>query len=90
MMCCALQSAAQSIPTEGEHIDFLMTFGNRAEKTWGDDDHVQSLVELTVAAAVESVADRLAGRGGDRGDAGESGERCSLVTRPLWDQESTT
>ena len=42
MICCALQSAAQSIPTEGEHIDFLMTFGNRAEKTWGDDDHVQT------------------------------------------------
>ena len=44
----------------------------------GDDDLVECAVELSVAAAVESVADRLARRGGDRGGAGELGE-CGLV-----------
>src|SRR5438552_18428573 len=43
-----------------------------------NDDLVECSVELSVAAAVESVADRLAGRGGDRGGAGELGE-CGLV-----------
>ena len=40
----------------------------------GEDDLVEGPVELSVAAAVEPVADRLAGRGGDRGGAGELGE----------------
>lgn len=35
---------------------------------------MEGAVELAVAAAIESVADRLAGAGGDRGGAGESGE----------------
>jgi hypothetical protein len=37
-------------------------------------DRVEGLVELTVAASVESVADRLAGRGGYRARAGEHRE----------------
>ena len=41
----------------------------------GDEDLVEGAVELSVAAAVEAVADRLSGGGGDRGDAGEPGER---------------
>jgi hypothetical protein len=41
-----------------------------------DEDHVQCAVEFAVAAAVEPVADGLAGGGGDRGCAGESGEGC--------------
>jgi len=40
-----------------------------------DEDHVQCPVEFSVAASVEPVADGLAGRGGDRGCAGESCER---------------
>jgi hypothetical protein len=40
----------------------------------GDEDHVQCAVELAVAAAVEAVADRLSGGGGDRCAAGEAGE----------------
>src|SRR5439155_25186671 len=44
----------------------------------GNDDLVKCSVELSVAAAVEPVADRLAGRGGDRGGAGEPGE-CGLA-----------
>src|SRR4051794_7454062 len=41
----------------------------------GDEDLVECSVELAVAAAVEAVADRLSGGGGDWGDAGEPGER---------------
>jgi hypothetical protein len=40
----------------------------------GEDDLVEGPVELSVAAAVEPVADRLAGGGRDRGGAGEPGE----------------
>ena len=40
----------------------------------GEDDLVEGAVELSVAAAVEPVADRLAGGGRDRGGAGEPGE----------------
>jgi hypothetical protein len=39
-----------------------------------DEDHVQCAVEFSVAAAVEAVADRLAGGGRDRCGAGEPGE----------------
>jgi hypothetical protein len=39
-----------------------------------DDDGVEGSVELAVAAAVEAVADGLAGAGGYRWGAGEAGE----------------
>ena len=45
------------------------------------DDLVEGAVELAVAAAVEAVADGLAGGGGDRGGAGEAGEG-SLAGEP--------
>jgi len=32
---------AQSIPAKNENIPFLVTFGNKAEKSWGDDDFNQ-------------------------------------------------
>ena len=44
----------------------------------GDDDLVECAVELSVAATVEPVADRLPGRGRDWGDTGEPGE-CGLA-----------
>jgi predicted component of type VI protein secretion system len=47
----------------------------RVRATSGDEDHVQCAVESAIAAAVEPVADRLAGGGGDRGAAGEPRER---------------
>jgi len=40
----------------------------------GERDRVEGAVELTVAAAVEPVADGLAGGGGDGCGAGEGGE----------------
>src|SRR6476469_4092694 len=40
----------------------------------GDGDAVKGAVELTVAAAIEAVADAVARGGGDRGDARQAGE----------------
>lgn len=34
-------AAAQRIPNEVENIDYLMTFGNEAPASWGDDDYTQ-------------------------------------------------
>jgi hypothetical protein len=48
--------------------------GRLVDSASGEDDMVEGPVELSVAAAVESVADGLAGRGRDRGGAGEPGE----------------
>jgi hypothetical protein len=48
--------------------------GSRPDLASGEDDLVEGPVELSVAAAVEPVADRLAGGGRDRGGAGEPGE----------------
>jgi hypothetical protein len=48
--------------------------GRSVHSASGEDDLVECAVELSVAAAVESVADRLARRGWDRGGAGEPGE----------------
>jgi hypothetical protein len=48
--------------------------GRSVHSPSGDDNLMERAVELSVAAAVEPVADRLAGGGGDRGGAGEPGE----------------
>ncbi len=39
--CVAFGALAQQVPSEAENIDFICTFGDRAEKTWGDDDNIQ-------------------------------------------------
>jgi hypothetical protein len=44
-----LQSAflfGQAAPAEDENIPYLMTFGNKAETSWGDDDFVQTFFFL--------------------------------------------
>jgi hypothetical protein len=46
-------------------------------------DHVQRAVGLSVATAVETVPDDLAGRGFDGSDPAEAGEG-SLAPQPLW------
>lgn len=33
---------AQPVPAEDENIPFLMTFGPKAETSWGDDDYSQT------------------------------------------------
>jgi hypothetical protein len=50
--------------------------GARVPGRASDADHVDRPVELAVAAAVEAVADSLAGGGGDGCCAGEHGEGC--------------
>ena len=46
----------------------------RVDRAADHDDRVEGAVELAVAAAVEAVADRLAGLGWDRCAAGEPRE----------------
>ncbi len=41
---CSLHS--QPVPAGDENIPFLMTFGNKAEKSWGDDDFSQTFFFL--------------------------------------------
>jgi hypothetical protein len=36
------RTAAQPVPAQDENIPFLMTFGNKAETSWGDDDFSQT------------------------------------------------
>ena len=33
--------SAQRVPAADQNFPFLVTFGNKAEKSWGDDDFVQ-------------------------------------------------
>src|SRR5437870_5577278 len=55
-----------------------------------EDDRVQGAVELAVAAAAEPMSDRLAARGRQRGDAGETREAGfradAVAVRPGDDQ----
>ncbi|OUJ75378.1 hypothetical protein [Hymenobacter crusticola] len=37
---------AQAVPNPGENIAFLVTFGNKADKSWGDDDFAQTFFFL--------------------------------------------
>jgi hypothetical protein len=37
---------SQSVPASDENIPFLMTFGNKAETSWGDDDYSQTFFFL--------------------------------------------
>src|SRR5207248_463991 len=71
-------------------LDASLDVGDRGRvcATSGDEDNVQGAVESAVAAAVEPVADCLAGGGGDRCAARESGERCFGANPALCDQES--
>src|SRR5436190_22029903 len=75
----ALQAArglAAAFPFLDSTLDVVDRRSVRAAA--GNDDLVECPVELSVAAAVEPVADPLAGRGRDRGGAGEPGE-CGLA-----------
>jgi len=40
---------SQPVPNVDENIPFLMTFGNRAETSWGDDDFSQTFFFLIPA-----------------------------------------
>ena len=38
--------SAQPVPAGDENIPYLMTFGNKAETSWGDDDFSQTFFFL--------------------------------------------
>ena len=61
---------------------FRVGAGALAVAQTADDDQVQRSVRLAIAAVVEAVAGALAGGGGDRARAAESGER-PLPAQPL-------
>ena len=65
--------------------DSSLDVGDRGlvDSASGDEDLVQCPVELAVAAATESVEDRLSGGGGNRGGAGEPGKR-GLAAEPIF------
>jgi len=48
LMLCGMLSPANSqpVPNEEENIPFLMTFGNEADPSWGDDDFSQAFFFL--------------------------------------------
>lgn len=41
LVACAFSLHAQQIPSRGENIPYLVTFGNEAPMKWGDDDYCQ-------------------------------------------------
>ena len=41
LMLIAFNARGQAVPSEEENIPFLMTFGNKAKTSWGDDDFSQ-------------------------------------------------
>ena len=42
LITCRLSIMSQPVPAYDENIPYLMTFGNMAEKSWGDDDFSQT------------------------------------------------
>ncbi len=42
LVLAAFNVQGQAVPSEEENIPFLMTFGNKADKLWGDDDFSQT------------------------------------------------
>jgi hypothetical protein len=42
LMFATFSTRGQAVPSEEENIPFLMTFGNRAATSWGDDDFSQT------------------------------------------------
>ena len=46
MLLFTLSVASQPVPNKEENIPYLMTFGNRADPSWGDDDFSQAFFFL--------------------------------------------
>lgn len=41
LLCYGASAFGQRVPNETENIDYLVTFGNEAPASWGDDDYTQ-------------------------------------------------
>ena len=50
---------AQAVPSPGENIPQLVTFGAQAEPSWGDDDHCQTMFFLVPKTTVDPVYIRV-------------------------------
>ncbi len=50
---------AQRVPSEVEHIEFLVTFGPGSTPSWGDDDHVQTFFFITPETFTEPIYIRV-------------------------------
>jgi hypothetical protein len=46
LLLVSRSARAQAVPNPGENIAFLVTFGARADKSWGDDDFTQTFFFL--------------------------------------------
>ena len=46
LIVAALNAKAQAVPNPGENIQYLITFGLRADPAWGDDDFTQTFFFL--------------------------------------------
>jgi len=73
-------SMAQPVPAGDENIPFLMTFGNKADPSWGDDDFSQTFFFLIPEGYNDPVYIRIF-------DPDISGENDEL--NGVWDTETT-
>lgn len=60
LICCLVQEVvSQPVPAGDENIPHLMTFGNKAEPSWGDDDFSQTFFFLIPETFKEPVFIRV-------------------------------
>ncbi|KAA9338479.1 hypothetical protein F0P96_06500 [Hymenobacter busanensis] len=55
----ARPAAAQAVPSPVENIDYIVTFGAQADKSWGDDDFTQTFFFLVPKARREPLYIRV-------------------------------
>jgi hypothetical protein len=79
-----VSSFAQPVPAEDENIPSLMTFGNKAETSWGDDDFSQTFFFLIPESFKEPVFVRVfdAEVGGDVDE--QNGDWDTRVTYQIY------
>jgi hypothetical protein len=67
ILVLSVSAMGQRIPNEAENIEYLVTFGNEAPASWGDDDHTQIFFFLIPDEYTEPVYLRVfdPGTGGE-------------------------
>ncbi len=53
------RALAQAVPSPGEGIPYLVTFGAQGEPSWGDDDHVQTMFFLVPKTTTHPIYIRV-------------------------------
>jgi len=59
LLCIVVYSKGQPVPAGDENIPYLMTFGPKAERSWGDDDFSQTFFFLIPKANTEPIFIRV-------------------------------